>query len=81
MQPGEGETENVGPGESIDGATRRPKAPRKAPAGGRAEGRARKIPAVDVALAAVQIKREAKLKARNMLESARGLVAKGRWKR
>lgn len=36
---------------------------------------------VDVALAAVQKKREAKLKARDMLKTARGLVLKGRWNR
>lgn len=36
---------------------------------------------VDVALAAAQKKQEARLKAREMLKSARGLVVKGRWNR
>lgn len=36
---------------------------------------------VDVALAAALKKREAKVKARDMLKNARALVVKGRWNR
>lgn len=79
--PAEGETKKANPGENIDSAKRKPKMPRKAPAGGKAGGRALKMTIVDVALAAARIKREAKLRARDMLKSARGLTVKGRFNR
>lgn len=77
-----GEDNKCIPEESIGtSAIGKPRTPRKGPAGGRTRARARKMTVVDVALAAVQKKREAKLKARDMLKTARGLVLKGRWNR
>ncbi|CAM9252597.1 unnamed protein product, partial [Ectocarpus sp. 12 AP-2014] len=47
----------------------------------RSTGRSRSMTVVDVAMAAMQKKREARLKSRAMLKNARGLILKGRMNR
>lgn len=74
-----GEANKVSPGEGRGRTIRKPKTPRKARGSGRAGGTARKKTVADVGLTATRRKREAKRNARDMLKSARGLAAKGRW--
>lgn len=80
--PDDGGEKEVNRGEGVDNSRiKKPRKTRKVPAGGTGRARPRKMTIVDVALAAAQKKREAKLKARGLLKTARGLVVKGRWNR
>lgn len=75
-----GKTDNKSSDENVDSAARKRKSSEKKP-WQRSAGRSRSMTVVDVAMAAMQKKREAKLKARAMLKNARGLILKGRMNR
>lgn len=75
--PKEGKTDSNSSDEKQDSSARRRKSSDKKP-WQRSTGRSRSMTVVDVAMAAMQKKREARLKARAMLKNARGLILKGR---
>ncbi|CBJ26981.1 hypothetical protein Esi_0051_0071 [Ectocarpus siliculosus] len=75
-----GKTDSNSSDENQDDSARKRKSSEKKP-WQRSTGRSRSMTVVDVAMAAMQKKREARLKARAMLKDARGLILKGRMNR